>query len=367
MIFKIDKQAFVTGIKAVAGAIKDKNTITALNYVKAEIEGNTLTLTGFDLEIGIKTSVEIENNSSEKITFLFDKKIVDLLVKLDNGEVEVTISDDEIVIKQGKSRNKRALVSAIEYPALPEISNAQVEFEMSHSELKEMIDGTIFSVSINESRPILTGELFDIENGNFNLVAIDGFRLSIRNTTLPNDITAKFVVPAKTLREISKLTTKDDGVIKIAKTSKHALFEYNGITIISRLLDGEYHNYKTAIPQGSKTVVTVKTSELIKALDRCMLVTNDKFRSPTKFVFEWDNINLTCNSPVGNVDEDVEADFSGETLEIGFNTKFFIEALKNCDCDRVKISLNAPTTPASITATENSNFTYIVLPVRLKG
>lgn len=365
MIFKIDKQAFVTGIKAVAGAIGEKNTISELNFVKAEVINNILYLTGFDLEMGIKTSVDVESDSDG--AFLFDKKIVDLLVKLDNGDIEVKVEDTEITIKQGKSRNKRSINTNVSgYPALPTIESADVEFEISQEELKEMIDTTVFSASAVMNKPILTGELFSIENGSFDLVALDGYRLAIRNAEFNNDLSARFVVPAKALRELSKLITSETETVKIAKTSKHAIFTFNGITIFTRLLDGEFHNYKTIMPDAFKSVAIVNTREIINALERCMLIISDKAKAPVRCNFANGNVNISCETMLGKVKDDIEIDFSGDILEIGFNCKFLIEALKNCGSDKVKISLNAPTSPAIITALDGNKFTYVVLPVRLK-
>lgn len=366
MIFKINKQAFVTGIKAVSGATGEKNTISELNFVKAEVINNILYLTGFDLEMGIKTSVDVESDSDG--AFLFDKKIVDLLVKLDNGEIEVKVEDTEITIKQGKSRNKRSINTNVSgYPALPTIESADVEFEISQEELKEMIDTTVFSASAVMNKPILTGELFNIENGSFDLVALDGYRLAIRNAEFNNDLSARFVVPAKALRELSKLITSETETVKIAKTSKHAIFTFNGITIFTRLIDGEFHNYKTIMPDAFKSVAIVNTREIINALERCMLIISDKAKAPVRCNFANGNVNISCETMLGKVKDDIEIDFSGDILEIGFNCKFLIEALKNCGSDKVKISLNSPTSPAIITALDGNKFTYVVLPVRLKN
>lgn len=363
MKFTVNKQDFQNGIKSVSGALSEKATVKELGYVKADISDNVLYLTGYDLEMGIKTQIPVESDGEAH--FLFDKKIAELLAKLDNGEIECKVEGEEITIKQGKSRNKRAIIPPDNYPILPNIEGKEIEFEISQNELKEMIDTTVFAAAVVANKPILMGELFEIENGNFNLVAIDGYRLAIRKNEISSDINAKFVVPAKALRELSKLITADDK-LKIVKTSKHALFIFNGIMIFSRLLEGKFHNYKGTIPDSYKTSIIANTRQLVNTLDRCSLIISEKSKAPVRFSCESEKINITCKSMLGNVDDEIEVDFSGDIIEIGFNCRFIADALKNCTSDKVKISFNSPTSPAVITALDGDKYTYLVLPVRLK-
>jgi DNA polymerase III subunit beta len=363
MIFTADKAELISAIRNVSGAVDEKSkSVPALAFIKFVLENGVLSLTGYDLEIGITTSINVQ--SMDNGAFLCEKRIADLLSKLSSGDVEFSVEGEELTIKQGKSKNKRPVLLADDYPELPNADTSEPPFTLSQETLKNMIDETIFAVSVNENKPILTGELFDIEDGSFNLVAIDGFRLAIRNESIAN-VQHHFVVPAKSLKELSKLMTT--GEVKVYKTRKHVTFDLGGIKVFSRLLEGEFHNYKGSLPSTSKTTAIINVRDAVSCLERCALIINEKLKAPVKLSFASGELNITCKTSAGEVDESIPIDFAGETLDIGFNCRFLLDAFKNCGTDTAKLSLGAPTAPATMTATSGNSFTFLVLPVRLKN
>lgn len=362
MNFTADKEALINAIRTVSGAVDEKSkSVPALAFIKFELENGMLSLTGYDLEIGITTSIPVQ--SMDGGAFLCDKRISDLLAKLPNGDVEFYVEGEELTIKQGKSKNKRPVLLAEEYPAIPNTDEAETPLTLSQETLKNMIDETIFAVSTSENKPILTGELFDIEGGSFNLVALDGYRLAIRNE--PTNVEAQhFVVPAKSLKELSKLMT--EGEVKVFLTKHHALFNLGKVKVFTRLLEGTFHDYKNSLPKTSATTAIVNARELVGCLERCALIINEKLKAPVKCGFDSGELHIYIKTSAGEVDEIIPIDFAGNPLEIGFNCRYLLDALKNCGTDTVKISLGAPTSPATITPTSGNAFTFLVLPVRLK-
>ena len=364
MKFTADKAELISAMRNVSGAVDEKSkSVPTLAFIKFELENGMLSLTGYDLEIGITTSIPVQ--SMDGGAFLCDKRIADLLAKLPNGDVEFNVEDEELTIKQGKSKNKRPVLLATDYPAIPITDVAETPLTLSQETLKNMIDETVYAVAVMGNKPILTGELFDINSGIFNLVAIDGYRLAIRTEPINVENQQYFVVPGKALKELSRLLAT--GEAKVYRTPKHVTFDLGNIKMFSRLLEGEFHNYKGSLPKSSTTSAIINTREIVSCLERCLLIINEKQKVPVKCSFDSGELNITCKTSAGEVDEIIPIDFAGNTLSIGFNCRYLLEAFKNCGTDTIKMSLGAPTAPATVTATSGNSFTFLVLPVRLKN
>lgn len=365
MNFTADKEALINAIRTVSGAVDEKQkNMPSLAFVKFSLENNTLSLTGYDLELGIETSIPVQSLDSGE--FLCERKLADLIAKLPNGDIEFTAEDDVLTVKVGRSKNKRPVLSASDYP-LVSVSGASAgtgTMSVSQETLKNMILQTIFAVAVSENKPVLTGELFEVENGVFNIVAIDGYRLALRTEKTSNS-DVQFVVPAKALKEISKLLGAD-GEVKITSTGKHAIFEFNNIKVFTRLLEGQFHDYKKTVQGKGDSIAKVNTRELISCLERCLLIVNDKSKAPVKCSFGNGELHLMCKTDVGEVDEIIPTDFTGEIVEIGFNVRYLLDCVKNTQTDEAVIYLGNALSPAIITSISGDMFTFLVLPVRLR-
>lgn len=365
--FVCDKAELCEAIVNVSKAVAVKSTIQALEGIKIKAEKDKICLTGYDLEIGIKT--EISASCSEEGEFIISSRLFsDIVRKMPDDDITIEV-DEKLGTKISCGMTEYSIVSlsAEEYPDIP-VFDRERSLTLPQATLKNMIGQTIFAVSVSENKPILTGELFDIDKGNFNLVAIDGYRLAVRQEKISSDEYYRFVVPAKTLKEIFNLL-KDEGdnecVIYTCK--KHIVFELNGYFVISRLLEGEFHNYKGSIPEKSATEIIIKTRELISSLDRCSLLINDRIKSPVKCVFNDGKLKISCNTTIGKVNDEIDVDIAGPMIEIGFNCRYLLEALKATESDKVKLMIDGGLSPMKIVPLEGESFTFLVLPVRLKG
>lgn len=362
-----NKANLCEAINNVSKAVPAKSTMVALEGIKVNLNKNELTLTGYDLEIGIKTTMEI--NSSDKGEFILNARLFNEIVKrMPTEQISIEIDDNlSVTITGGQTQYTISATTADEYPEIPEVSDCD-SFDIPQAILKNMINQTIFAVATNETKPILTGELFDIEDGTINVVAIDGYRLAIRTEKINCNENFKFVVPSKTLNEVSKLLKDDEGLIcEIHKTRKHIIFDISGYLVISRLLEGEFHNYKGSIPQTSNTEVIINKRDLISSLERASLLINERIKSPVKCLFENAQVKMSCSTSLGKVNDEVAADIVGPMIEIGFNNKYFLDPLKTIEDDKIKLLMNGSNLPMKITSITGEGYTFLVLPVRLKN
>ena len=368
MKFICSKQSLYEAINNVSRAVAIKSTISALEGIKVKLTSNTLQLTGYDLELGIKTELQV-NQSEGTGEFIINSRLFsEIIRKLPSDEVSIEVDDNLATkIKGGLTEYNIISLSAEEYPEIPDFDKDK-SFSVSQNLLKNMINQTIFAVAVSENKPILTGELFDIENDSFNLVAIDGYRLAVRNEKVKNEDNYSFVVPAKALKEVAGLLKDDDDLTcDIFTSKKHIIFDISGYKVISRLLEGEFHNYKGSIPSTSSTEVIIKTREFINSLERCSLLINDRIKAPVKCLFENGEVKISCSTSIGKFSDAFEVDFSGAVTEIGFNCKYLLDALKATESDQVKLQMNGGLSPMKIIPLKEDSYIFLVLPVRLKA
>jgi DNA polymerase-3 subunit beta len=362
-----NKLSLYEAINNVSKAVAVKSTIPALEGIKINLSDSTLNLTGYDLEIGIKTKISVRSQDSGE--FIVNARLFNEIIKrMPTEEIMIEVADNlAITITGGSTQYTISATTAEEYPEIPEFNEGDF-FSISQSLLKNMINQTIFAVATNDTKPILTGELFDIEDGNFNLVAIDGYRLAIRTEKINCDKNFKFVVPAKALNEVSKLLKDDDELECVIHTcKKHIIFDISGYLVISRLLEGEFHNYKGSIPSSSNTEVVANTKELISCLERASLLINERIKSPVRCLFDNGMVKMTCSTSIGKINDEINVDITGPLIEIGFNNKYFLDPLKTIEDDKVKLLMNGSNLPMKITPLSGDSYTFLVLPVRLKN
>ena len=229
-----------------------------------------------------------------------------------------------------------------------------------------MINRTKFAVAVTDLKPVLKGELFEIENGTLTLVALDGYRLAVRYEPIKYDGSLKFVVPAKTLSEIAALLgDNDEETASVYLSKNHVVFELNGYLVYSRLIEGEFHPYKSAIPTTCTTEVIVDRKELIAALERSLILISDRTPSPARCYFENNSIKINCSTSVGKITDEIKADIAGPVIEIGFKCKYLLDPLKVIKEDKVKLQMSGSLLPMKIVPCEGDAYTYLVLPVRL--
>lgn len=355
---------------AVNSAIKAVSTKTSMNVLEClHICANEMiTISGFDLNMGIKTTFEA--NIFETGEFLINAKLLsDILRKLPDEEITIAVSEDlKAKIVCGKSIFDLIAINASEFPEIPTVTKLN-HFHVPSQLLKNIIYQTKFARSDNESRLVQTGFLFEITQNQLTIVAVDGYRLALRRESIENhnlDNTS-FVVPGSALIELEKLL-EDDGDVYIYIDSKHILFELNNVILTTRLIDGEFLNYRASIPSEYKASISCDVSKLKNTIDRVSLIISEKIRNPIRFSFESNILKLSCITSIGKAYDEFLFDGDIEDLEIGFNNKYVLDALNACPDTNAKLSFGTSLSPLIITpCDEGDQFLYFILPVRLKA
>ncbi len=367
MKFTCSRQALSEAIGSVSRAVSQKSSITALEGIKVSVAPGAVTLTGYNLEIGITTTIDA--NTEDTGDFVVSTRLFsEFTRRMTNDEVSFEIDDSHIInLSSGAAECSFSAISAEEYPDLPEV-DALRSFTVKAALLKSMINMTSYAASMNESKPILTGELFDIEDGKFNLVAIDGFRLAIRCELAESNDSFHFVVPKKALQEVSTLIKDDEDMeCMICTNDRHIIFQVGRVYVISRLLEGPFHNYKLSIPSGYKTEAIVSKKELAACLDRCSLIIDEKNKAPLRCEVGNGVIKIECKTGIGKVNDAIPADIAGEAVTIGFNNKLMFEAIRAAEGDRVRIRFNGAMKVIEILPPEGESYIFLVMPIQLKN
>lgn len=365
--FTCNKSILNEALNNVSKAVSLKSTILALEGIKIILKNGKINLTGYDLEMGIKTEIDVTESNGEGEFVINAKLFNDIIRKMTCEEVTINVSENlETKIFGGQAEYDIIALSTEDYPEIPDFDR-ESSFDISEPLLKNMINQTIFAVAVIDNKPILMGELFEIENGQFNLVAIDGYRLAVRSEMTQCKENYSFVVPAKALKEVSNLLKEDaEKICTIFTSKKHIIFNISGYKVISRLLEGEFHNYKASLPISSATEVIIKTREFINSLDRCSLLINEKMKAPVRCIFNDGEVKMTCSTSLGKFSDCFKVDLSGPMVEIGFNCKYLLESLKATESDQVKLQLNSGVSPMKIVPLDSDEYVFLVLPVRLK-
>ncbi|MBR1862976.1 MAG: DNA polymerase III subunit beta [Ruminococcus sp.] len=365
MKFICSKQPLYDAVITVSKAVSERSTLPSLEGIRFSLADSLLELTGYDLELGIRTVIAVK--SEDKGQFIVNARLfAEMIKKMPAEDILIDVSESyQITLSGGVTKYNLFAVSAEDYPDLPN-KDSETVISIPQPVLKSMIAQTKFAVAINDTKPILKGELFDIENGQLNLAAIDGYRLAVRYEPVKYSESIKFVVPSKTLTEIQGiLGENDEDSVNIYPSRKHIIFEIGGYMVYSRLLEGDFHPYKTAIPPESKTDVIVDRKELIETLERAILLINDRSPSPVRCFFENGRLRINCSTAQGKISDEINADITGPSIEIGFKCRYLLDPLKVIGEDKIKLQMSGSLLPMKIVPCEGDKYTFLVLPVRL--
>ncbi len=366
--FNCEKTKLVEALSNVQKAVSQKSTIAALEgiLISANDKG-FVELCGYNTELGITTTLPATVKTEGKIV-LNARLFTEIVRKMPNDLVEISVSDKlTSKITGGSSVFELIGIDAAEFPSLPKIENAKC-LELPVSDLKNMIRQTVFAVSEVDTNPIHTGTLFEIKNKAITLVSVDGYRLALRSEPIDKDLELAFVVPGKTLREVLHLLPDSDETVKISAGMRHIGFYVGDYSVVSRLLEGEFIDYKSTVPQKSKYKISVNTQEFIDSIERVSLLITDRLKSPVRCLLSKSNIHISCITGIGKADDEIPIKSNvDEEFEIAFNNKYMADALKNTDCDEIELHLNGPLNPIKIVPKNSNSFLFLVLPVRIKA
>lgn len=366
MKFTVNKSDITEAVGNIQRAVSTKTSIPALEGILLGAGEEGLELCAYDLELGITTVIPafvVEPGRAVLSAKLFS----DIVRRTPAETITITVDEKNMAtLESGYSRFSIIGIPAEEFPELPKLTDS-TQFSMAGSVLKSMIRQTLFAIAESDAKPIHQGSLFNLENGMMDVVSVDGYRLAVRREPVEFSDSLDFVVPGKTLSEILKLIKETDDPVEISAGRRHILFKIDNYTVISSLLEGEFLNYKAAIPPESQTEVVLKTREAIDSVERVSLLITDRLKSPVRCLFGENEIKLNCTTSMGRASDQIDVEMTGQSVEIGFNNRYLLEALRNTECDEVKVQLGGPLSPMKVVPKEGDNFLFLVLPVRLKS
>lgn len=370
MKFICEKENMLKAINSVVKGVASKTTMPILEGILIQTNDNEIKLTTYDLEIGIEYILEskvIEQGNTVVNALMFSE----IIRKLPDTEISITLNENNLLeIECEGSLYKLATMNPTEFPELPRI-NIENSVELEQKTLKNMVRKTIFAVSNEENRPVFTGCLFEIIQNKLNVVAVDGFRLAWASSFLENkNNDFKAVIPGKTLNEVNKIITDSFDTIKIGVSKNQALFQMENCKIVTRLLDGEFLNYASVIPKNWETRIRASRRDLQECFERISLISasiaEKEKKYPVKIKIEVGKITILCTNQTGDAKEEIYLETQGKELEVGFNPKYFLDALKVIDDEELYVDFGTNVSPAVIRPIENEDYTYMILPIRMK-
>ena len=362
--FSVQKSDISEIIVTAAKAAATKSVIEALEGVYFSLRGNFLTITGYDLEIGIKSVIEVKGEGDGDLV-LNSRLICDIIRKMPGGEISFTEKENRrIELKCGDVQYSITGISSEEYPLIPELTRGE-SFEIAEPVLKSMIGQTLYAVAVIDTKPVLMGSSFEIKNNVLNVASVDGIRIAVRKENIQHE-DFDFVVPSKTLSEILRLLSDDEKKIATISVDRNqCIFSIDKFTIFSRLLEGEFFDYTKIITSNHDVEAIINVRELTECVDRTLLLISDKFRSPVDLTFTDNNLRVFCETALGKVDQQIRVDYTGNDFSVSFNSKYLIDALRNTECDKVKFCFVTNGMPSlKILPLEGDSFVFIVSPVR---
>ena len=366
MKFYCSTDSLAEMVSVVQKAISTRSTLPILDGILIVTEDRGIRLTGYDLETGIEAFIQADIVSPGQIV-LSSRLFGDIVRKLSEEQVKIESDDNlNVTIESGASVFSIKGLSADSYPRIPIVSDED-KLTMSQSLLKDMIRQTIFAVSTDESRPVLNGCLVSCDGFIVEVVAIDGFRMAIRKRLIGDDLPKmKYLIPGKAMNEVGKILSGKNEDIVIYSSRNHIMFDIGDIRLVSRLIQGEYMNYKAVMPTSSATTLTIATKDLLSAMERAaLIIISDEKRCPVNFYMETeDTMIIRADSTMGNMREEIPVSIVGEMIDIDFNPRFLIDALRVIEKDEITLRCNGNIGPCVICPVEGDDFHYLVLPLR---
>ena len=368
MRFTCEKSMLVTGLNIAGRTVAQKSSLSVIEGILCKA-GLDLSLTGYNMETAITYDIEAEVTDPGEC-ILPAKLFGDIIRRLPEGPVTVVVDENfKVSIRAGYASFTISAESAEDYPELPDVNSGR-PIMIPQAKLKELISGTIFAVSENQGRPIHTGVKFEVTNTSITTIAVDGFRLA-RRTYHPQEETARelsFVVPAPGLKEVEKIVTDCEGMASFTLGTKHILFQIGTATLVCRLLDGEFLDWRRVVPTNCPIKLVANVGDLASSVERVGLIVSEKYKSPVRCVFSHNELLMRTNTTIGAAEDKCSLAGDGKELEIGFNVRYLADALKAIPSEEVTLELTNGLSPIVLTPVEEKyDFAYMVLPVRIKN
>ena len=367
IVLKATQDKFLGVLQSVAGIVERRHTLPILANVLIRKTGSQLQFTTSDLEIQIRTNSELDGDEGDFTTTVGARKLIDVLRSMPSDQtVSLESSQNKLILKGGKSRFTLQTLPAEDFPLVQEAASFGPVFSVPQKVLKELLNQVSFAMAVHDIRYYLNGILFVAEGKQLSLVATDGHRLAFTSATLDVEVPKQEVIlPRKTVLEMQRLLNDKEGAIEMQFAGNQAKFSFEGMEFVTKLVEGKFPDYNRVIPKNHKNIITLGRAPLLASLQRTAILTSEKFKG-VRLNIEPGTLRVASNNAEQEeaVDE-LDIDYAGDSIEIGFNVTYLIDALSNMTQDMVKIELADSNSSALLTIPDNATFKYVVMPMRI--
>ena len=361
-----EKESLSRAIAVVSRAVASKSNLTAIEGILLVAENDTLTLTGYDFELGIKTTIDCRIEREGDVV-LPTRLFANIVRSAEKDEIMIDCDQRmNCKIKSGNANYNIKGIDSAEYPEFPVAGN-DTALKIENTLFTEMTDYVIYAVSTDEKRPAHTGVQIKMEEDKLIMVALDGFRLAVCERQVDFEGNYSLIVPAKTMREVRSLAAENDGKMSIIASRRYIMFQIAEYTVLSRLLEGDFLDYRKAIPPNYTTDVLLNSRNFNDCVERASLIITERLRNPLKLNISENAMSVRCNTELGDVQDQLYVEQTGPDLEIAFNNRYILDALRAAKKDELIFKFSGPLSPCKIIPKEGDDFTYLVLPVRYKN
>ncbi|MBS0317565.1 MAG: DNA polymerase III subunit beta [Proteobacteria bacterium] len=367
IVLKAPQEKVLAVLQAVSGIVERRHTLPILANVLIRKSGGALQLTTSDLEIQIRTTAELDGDRGDFTTTVGARKLIDILRTLPTDQtVSLESSQNKLILKGGKSRFTLQTLPAEDFPLVQEAANFGPAFSVPQKTLKGLLSQVSFAMAVHDIRYYLNGILFVAEGKQLSLVATDGHRLAFASAKLEVEVPKQEVIlPRKTVLELQRLLSDAEGAIEMQFAANQAKFSFGGMEFVSKLVEGKFPDYNRVIPRNHRNQITLGRATLLAALQRTAILTNEKFKG-VRLNIEPGLLRVaSSNAEQEEAVDELDIDYGGDNIEIGFNVSYLIDALANMEQEMVKVELSDSNSSALLTIPDNAQFKYVVMPMRI--
>ena len=367
IVLKATQEKVLSALQSVAGIVERRHTLPILANVMIRKTGSQIQLTTSDLEIQIRTSAVLDGDAGNFTTTVGARKLIDILRTMPSDQtVSLESNQNKLIFKGGKSRFTLQSLPAEDFPLVQEAANFGPVFSVPQKTLKALLSQVSFAMAVHDIRYYLNGILFVAEGKQLSLVATDGHRLAFSSATLDVEVPRQEVIlPRKTVLEMQRLLSDKEGAIEMQFAGNQAKFSFEGMEFVTKLVEGKFPDYNRVIPKNHKNIITLGRTTLLASLQRTAILTSEKFKG-VRLNIEPGTLRVASNNAEQEeaVDE-LDIDYAGDAIEIGFNVTYLIDALTNMEQDMVKMELADSNSSALLTIPDDAAFKYVVMPMRI--
>lgn len=367
IVLKTEQEKVLSALQAVSGIVERRHTLPILANVLIRKTGSSIEFTTSDLEIQVRTSAELGGDAGNFSTTVGARKLIDILRSLPLDQtVSLSANQNKLTLQGGKSRFTLQTLPSDDFPLVQEAADFGPVFSVPQKTLKGLINQVHFAMAVHDIRYYLNGILFVAEGKSLTLVATDGHRLGLAQANLDVEIPKQEVIlPRKTVLELQRLLKDEDTPIEMRFAGNQAKFAFSGMEFVTKLVEGKFPDYNRVIPKNHKNSVTLGRAPLLASLQRAAILTSEKFKG-VRVNIEPGNLRIaSSNAEQEEAKEELEIDYGGDTIEIGFNVTYLMDALSNMDVDMIKLELQDTNSSVLITIPERAGFKYVVMPMRI--